>query len=143
MRGPVEVQVAAELPGGRTVNRLGGRGIQTTRVLAFHLSNPKYVEGDLTAFTEWDVKIMLPLEKAKALLDKLQQQVTDSPIFPASNTIGGAVAGGTRLLACYALVASWICIIIYLWVRFQGVAFGLAAVIALIHDVLVMLGALP
>ena len=39
-------------------------------------------------------------------------------------------------------MASWICIIIYLWVRFQGVAFGLAAVIALIHDVLVMLGAI-
>ena len=108
----------------------------------FHLSNPKYVEGDLTAFGEWDMKVMLPLEKTKALLGKLQQQVTDSPIFPASNTIGGAVAGGTRLLASYALVASWICIIIYLWVRFQGVAFGLAAVIALIHDVLVMLGAI-
>ena len=33
-------------------------------------------------------------------------------------------------------------IILYLWIRFQGVAFGLAAVIALIHDVLVMLGAI-
>ena len=43
--------------------------------------------------------------------------------------------------AIYALVASWICMIIYLWVRFQGVAFGLAAVVALIHDVFVMLGA--
>jgi SecD/SecF fusion protein len=31
--------------------------------------------------------------------------------------------------------------IIYLWIRFQGVAFGLAAVVALIHDVFVMLGA--
>ena len=38
-------------------------------------------------------------------------------------------------------MASWVCIIIYLWVRFQGVAFGLAAVVALIHDVFVMLGA--
>ena len=50
------------------------------------------------------------------------------------------MAGNTRLVAVYALVASWICIIIYLWVRFQGVAFGVAAVIALIHDVFVMLG---
>ena len=53
-----------------------------------------------------------------------------------------AVAGNTRLLAIYALVASWMCIIIYLWVRFQGVAFGLAAVVALVHDVFVMLGAI-
>ena len=37
---------------------------------------------------------------------------------------------------------SWLLIIIYLWIRFQGVAFGVAAVIALVHDVLVMLGAI-
>jgi SecD/SecF fusion protein len=51
------------------------------------------------------------------------------------------VAGNTRILAVYALVASWVGIIIYLWVRFQAVAFGFAAVVALIHDVFVMLGA--
>jgi SecD/SecF fusion protein len=32
--------------------------------------------------------------------------------------------------------------IIYLWVRFQRVAFGVAAVVALIHDVFVMIGAI-
>ena len=52
------------------------------------------------------------------------------------------MATNTRYLAFYALVSSWVLIILYLWVRFQGVAFGLAAVIALIHDVLVMLGAI-
>lgn len=47
-----------------------------------------------------------------------------------------------RVWAGVALVLSWSLIIGYLWIRFQGVAFGLAAVIALIHDVLVMLGAI-
>ncbi len=108
----------------------------------FQLLNSKYVEGDNTAYAEWDLKIMLPPEKAKALLTTLQQQVADNPIFPASNTIGAAVAGNTQRQAVLALVASWICMIIYLWVRFQGVAFGLAAVVALIHDVFVMLGAI-
>ena len=56
--------------------------------------------------------------------------------------MGTAVAGETQFWACVALVLSWSLIIIYLWIRFQGVAFGLAAVIALIHDVLVMLGAI-
>ena len=83
---------------------------------------------------------MLPPDKAKTLLTAMQKQVAASPIFPASSQIGGAVAGNTRLLAVYALVASWVCIIIYLWIRFQGVAFGLAAVVALVHDVFVMLG---
>jgi SecD/SecF fusion protein len=52
------------------------------------------------------------------------------------------VASKTRYLAVWALVASWLCMIVYLWVRFQGVAFGVAAVVALIHDVFVMLGAI-
>ena len=62
------------------------------------------------------------------------------PYFPDVDAIGGAVASDTRYYAVIALVASWVLIILYLWIRFQGVAFGLAAVIALIHDVLVMLG---
>ena len=109
--------------------------------VAFQLSRPDYVEGDNAKYTDWDLKVLLPPAKAEAVLSTVQQHIADNPIFPASNTIGGAVAGNTRLHAVYALVASWVCIIIYLWVRFQGVAFGVAAVVALIHDVLVMLGA--
>lgn len=105
-----------------------------------YLSNPKYEEGDSTAFDRWNLKVLLPVEKTKALLKTLEEQVADSPIFPASSNIGAAVAGNTQVVAVYALIASWIGIILYLWVRFQGVAFGLAAVIALIHDVIVMLG---
>jgi SecD/SecF fusion protein len=99
------------------------------------------VDGDNAKYNEWDLKVLLPPAKAEALLNTLKQHIADNPIFPASNTIGGAVAGNTRIHAVYALVASWVCIIIYLWVRFQGVAFGVAAVVALIHDVFVMLGA--
>ncbi len=109
---------------------------------SFRLSNPGYVEGDATAYKEWDLKVMLPPKTAKTLLTALQQHIADNPIFPSSSQIGAAVAGNTQLVAIYALVASWICMIIYLWVRFQGVAFGVAAVIALIHDVFVMLGAI-
>jgi SecD/SecF fusion protein len=109
---------------------------------SFRLSNPKYVEGDHTPYSEWTLKIMLQPDKAKTLLATLQKQVANSPIFPSSNTIGAAVAGSTRMQAVYALVASWLCMIVYLWIRFQGVAFGVAAVVALIHDVFVMLGAI-
>ena len=108
----------------------------------FEISNKDYVEGDRTAYSQWKLKIMLNPDKTKALLAAVEQQVAASPIFPASNTFGATVAGNTRLQAIYALVASWMCIIIYLWVRFQGVAFGLAAVVALVHDIFVMLGAI-
>ena len=107
--------------------------------MPFEVTNPDYQEGG-RRFTSWNLKIKLPPEKAKVVLAAMQKQVKSEPFFPSSSTIGGAVALGTRWQAVYALVASWTLIIIYLWVRFQGVAFGLAAVIALIHDVLVMLG---
>ncbi|MEN6558698.1 MAG: protein translocase subunit SecD [Thermoguttaceae bacterium] len=108
----------------------------------YRLSNDGYVEGQRTAYPQWTLKILLQPAEAKAVLATLQQQVADSPIFPASNTIGAAVAGNTRTQAIYALVASWICMIVYLWIRFQGAAFGIAAVVALIHDVFVILGAI-
>ena len=52
------------------------------------------------------------------------------------------MAGNTRVTAVYALLASLALIVLYVWVRFQNVAFGIAAVVALIHDVLVALAAL-
>jgi SecD/SecF fusion protein len=107
----------------------------------FELTNPDYSEGD-APYKSWNLKIKLPPEKTELVLKTLKKQVEATPYFPSVSTIGGAVARGTQIQAVEALVASWTLIIIYLWIRFQGVAFGLAAVIALIHDVLVMLGAI-
>jgi SecD/SecF fusion protein len=108
---------------------------------SFVLLNPDHVEGERDARDEWTLKITLPADQTAKLLQTMKEQVAASPIFPASSTIGTAVAGNMQLTAIYALVVSWICMIVYLWIRFQGVAFGLAAVVALIHDVFVMLGA--
>lgn len=44
--------------------------------------------------------------------------------------------------AYIAVILSWLVIIIYLWFRFGNIRWGLAAVVALVHDVLVGLGAL-
>ena len=95
-----------------------------TDTTPFRLTNAEYVEGNRKEYKEWELKILLPPEKAKALLSVLEKQLVDNPIFPASSTIGAAVAGNTQQQAILALVASWICMIIYLWIRFQGVAFG-------------------
>jgi SecD/SecF fusion protein len=110
--------------------------------LEIKANDKTYEEGSKTPYQDWTVKIGLPPEKAEDVFNSVKQKLSQSPYFPASNAIGGAVAVTTRYQAMYALLASWVLIILYLWIRFQGVAFGLAAVIALIHDVLVMLGAI-
>lgn len=94
------------------------------------------------ALDKWNIKLSLSPDDAAKVFKAAEAKLAAEPFFPTSNAIGSAVAGSTRLQALWALIASWALIILYLWIRFQGVAFGLAAVIALIHDVLVMLGGL-
>jgi SecD/SecF fusion protein len=52
------------------------------------------------------------------------------------------LASETRLKALYAIVASWIAILLYLWFRFGNWTFGLAAVICLVHDLCFTIGAI-
>lgn len=72
----------------------------------------------------------------------MEAAITDTPVYLSANAIGGKVAGNTQVTAAYAMLASLALIVLYIWVRFQNVAFGLAAVVALAHDVLVALAAL-
>ena len=52
------------------------------------------------------------------------------------------MAGNMTTAAIAAVVASLAGIVAYIWFRFQGVIYGLAAVIALVHDVAITLGAI-
>jgi SecD/SecF fusion protein len=82
-------------------------------------------------------------QEARAALDQLAAalKVDPSLAFDRVENFGGAVASETRSLALVAIIGSWLVIIAYLWFRFKSVAFGVAAVIALVHDVLIALGA--
>ncbi|MCI0684537.1 MAG: protein translocase subunit SecD [Gemmataceae bacterium] len=52
------------------------------------------------------------------------------------------LAAETRLRAMWAVLASWGAILLYLWFRFGNWTFGLAAVICLIHDLFLTMGAI-
>jgi SecD/SecF fusion protein len=91
---------------------------------------------------EWLVTIGLPEGDASKLVGQVTKELDGQPVWISANTIGGKVAGKTQETAIAALVASLFGIVIYIWIRFQKIVFGLAAVIALIHDVLITLGAI-
>ena len=93
-------------------------------------------------FDEWDVEIPLTYEASKQLLNSIESEQAAAPVWLSSNKIGGQVAGNLQQQAVAALLASLIGIIGYIWLRFQRVVFGLAAVVALVHDVLITLGAI-
>ncbi|MDB5351159.1 MAG: hypothetical protein JWN86_2406 [Planctomycetota bacterium] len=80
-------------------------------------------------------------KQAEPLLDNLAKALRDDPnqLFERVEIFGGAVAKDTRTLAILAIVASWLIIVAYLWFQFKSVTYGLAAVLALVHDVLITL----
>lgn len=72
-----------------------------------------------------------------ALKDVDGNAVKLSDPFPEAEEIQGRMVGELRNAAIGALILSWALIIFYLRVRFHEYKYGIAAVIALVHDVLV------
>lgn len=83
---------------------------------------------------------VVPAEDVSQVLANLKSRLERNPHFEEVNTFDTAVAGDTRTAAVMAMIFSLLAIIGYLWVRFQRVTFGLAACVALVHDVLIVLG---
>ncbi|MBI2481826.1 MAG: protein translocase subunit SecD [Planctomycetia bacterium] len=108
----------------------------------FQLVNQKWDGSSSNAFETWKLMISADEAQTTQLLDHLKSKFADSPVWSSSSKIGGQVAGDMQQKAIAALVASLLGIVLYIWVRFQRVIFGLAAVVALLHDVLVTLGAI-
>ncbi len=101
-------------------------------------------ESPLTTIADqWVVTLNVTDEAdADQILDAWAANFNQMPYFPTASKVGGQIARKTQYQALAAIIASLLGIIAYVWIRFQNVAFGLAAVIALIHDVLIVLGAL-
>ncbi len=93
-------------------------------------------------YRTWALSTALDPDATRAVLERVATKLRETPVYLSANEIGGKVAGNTKVTALYALLASLAMIVLYVWVRFQNVAFGLAAVAALVHDVLVAIGCL-
>ncbi len=103
--------------------------------------NPDWNIDDSLGYKKWIVTVDKDRTLADKIFGQMERRMQQSPVWSSSSKIGGKVAGDTRNLAIVALIASWVGIIIYIWIRFQKIVFGLAAVVALIHDVLISLAA--
>ena len=60
--------------------------------------------------------------------------------FLLSSAIGATVAAESQWRALFAIIAALIVVVIYIRIRFASVAWGLAAVVALLHDSFVVVG---
>ncbi len=56
-----------------------------------------------------------------------------------AETISATVSSEMKADAIIAIVAAAVCMLVYIWFRFKDIRFGASAVIALLHDILVVL----
>ena len=98
--------------------------------------------GSSVPFSTWTVELPMDNQTANELMGGLQSTLSSDPIWVSSSSVGKRVAGQMVARAGVALFASLIAIIGYIWFRFQRVIYGFAAVAALVHDVLITLGAI-
>ena len=91
-------------------------------------------------FDKWEVTLPLDSVQSEQVIASFQKLLSSEPVFLSLNTVKPTVAGEMQGKAFGAVVISLFFITAYIWFRFQKIAFGLAAVVALIHDVLITLG---
>ena len=99
-------------------------------------------KGDNQAFTEWQVTLPLSKEDTAKVISALKVSLEKEPVWQTSSKIGGQVAGDTQYRALFAIIGSLFVMILYMWIRFHKISWGIAAAVALAHDALVMLGAI-
>ncbi|QDT09918.1 protein translocase subunit SecD [Stieleria marina] len=98
--------------------------------------------GSSLTFSKWKIRLPMKAESADKIMANLEQNLGTEPVWISSSKVGKRVAGDMISRALGSLFASLLCIIGYIWFRFQRVIYGLAAVAALLHDVLITLGAI-
>lgn len=82
----------------------------------------------------------LSLEEREAFVETLEENfgVAEEDIAESQN-ISSTISSEMRTDAIWAVIIATICMLIYIWFRFKDIRFASSAVIALIHDVLVVL----
>jgi SecD/SecF fusion protein len=107
------------------------------------VSSPDLRPGSGARLQQWNVRLGGADEAtAKRVFTRLENDVETMAMFPLASKIGGRVSSNMQFDALKALFLSLLGVVVYLWVRFSKLTYGVAAAVALVHDVLVTIGML-
>lgn len=81
----------------------------------------------------------LVLQEREALAEALEENFGVDPAGITAENISSTVSDEMKADAVIAITIATVCMLIYIWLRFKDIRFGASAVIALVHDVLVVL----
>lgn len=83
---------------------------------------------------------LLEVTEREALNQMLKEEYDVEVSSIQAENISSTISGEMRRDAVVAIAVATICMLLYIWIRFKDVRFASSAVLALIHDVLVVLG---
>ncbi len=115
------------------------KGLKVDHTPAYPGAESFVVEGKASALEGKDPKLVIAEQIGKAIHANPKHDLSE-PI-PQSDFIGPGVARTLRDQAMLAVLLSILAQIVYLRLRFRDFTYGVAAAIALVHDVLITLGA--
>lgn len=124
---------AFDLIGINATDQKDGQGRNLFRSFVLLVADPAYRYAD-DAQRWLDDFARKEMQLASATLDTEQSLRRVSQFKPQ-------IAAQSTRKAVLALIFSWLMIIAYMWVRFGKLSYGLAGVVALVHDVLIALAA--
>ena len=82
----------------------------------------------------------LEVDERESLNSMLEENFTLDENYPiTAETISSTISAEAQTDAIVAVTIATICMLFYIWFRFKDIRFGASAVIALVHDVLVVL----
>ena len=108
----------------------------------YEIDAPGFDRESSAARGDWQLRLAASRDQAQGVINRLQTSLETAPFFPSTEVVGAAVAGGAKQQAVIAMTVSLLLVMAYVWFRFQNVAFGIAAIAALLHDVLFTVGCL-
>ena len=87
-----------------------------------------------------DASTPAQLDSLAQILKKTEREFGSRPVPERLEVFDSQLASETRNRAFWAILWSWLAIMLYLWFRFGNWTFGLAAVLCLVHDLCFTLG---
>lgn len=81
----------------------------------------------------------LNIEEREALNQAMEEHFGVDQEKIIADSISGAISAEMKQDAIIAVIIATICMLIYIWFRFKNITFAASAVLALVHDVLVVL----
>lgn len=81
----------------------------------------------------------LDLDEREQLNTTLEENLGVDTSTVSSTNISSTISGEMTKDAVWAVVIATICMLVYIWFRFKDIRFATSAILALIHDVLVIL----